>query len=485
MAACSQPLTFFAMILVGLNASATVLYVDINSASPTLPYTDWSTAATNIQDAVDVANPGDIILVTNGVYQTGGGFAASQTNRVALTKPLTVQSVNGHAVTVIQGYQVPGTTNGNSAVRCAYLANGSTLIGFTLTNGATGPFGRGGGAWCQSASAVLSNCVLTGNAAYIGGGEGGGTLNNCMLTGNHAIGGDGGGASGGVLNNCLLVSNTASHLGGGVNSATLTNCVVTGNSASEGGGIFGSTLVNCTVVRNSASSLAGGVHEARLLLNSIIYYNEAPTGSNVASPLGGVKYCCTIPVPNGSGVNITNEPSFSDLANGDLRLQSNSPCINAGTNLSASVSSDLDGNPRITGGSVDIGAYEFQSPASTISYAWLQQHGLPTDGSADNSDSDGDGLNNWQEWRAGTDPTNDLSVLRLLSTTAAAPGVAVTWQSVSGKKYVVERASQLGAQLAFLPLATNIVGQASTTTYTDTDTNALSPNLFYRVGVRY
>ena len=32
MAACSQPLTVFAMILVGLNASATVLYVDINSA---------------------------------------------------------------------------------------------------------------------------------------------------------------------------------------------------------------------------------------------------------------------------------------------------------------------------------------------------------------------------------------------------------------------------------------------------------------------
>jgi hypothetical protein len=172
-----------------------------------------------------------------------------------------------------------------------------------------------------------------------------------------------------------------------------------------------------------------------------------------------------------------------DQAGGNLRLQSNSPCINAGLNAYAPAGPDLDGQPRIIGGTVDVGAYEFPSPQSLISYAWLQQYGLPTDGSADYADPDGDGLNNWQEWRAGTDPTNGLSVLRLLKPVPGPSGVAVSWQSVGTRTYFLERSTNLGVVPFFVPLSSNIVGQAGATTLLDTNAAGLVP-LFYRVGVQ-
>jgi hypothetical protein len=185
---------------------------------------------------------------------------------------------------------------------------------------------------------------------------------------------------------------------------------------------------------------------------------------------------------NGIG-NITNAPLFVNQAEGNLRLQSNSPCINSGRNASAPAGSDLDGNPRIVGGRVDIGAYEFQTPASLISCAWLQQYGLPTDGSADYADPDHDGMNNWQEWIAGTVPTDASSAMRLLSPSNGVSGVTVSWQSVDNRTYFLERATDLGAAPPFTLLTSTIVGQAGATSYTDTNTTGPGP-FFYRVGVQ-
>jgi len=475
----SQPSAVSATVTVHVVAQP-LHHVAVGSTNPLAPYTSWATAATNIQDAVDAATvPGALVLVSNGVYATGGrALSDTETNRVAVDKPLTLRSVNGPQFTILQGFHVPGTTSFDSAIRCVYLTNGASLSGFTLTNGGAW---IGGGVSCESEAAVVSNCVVAGNSAYYGGGVYNGTLNNCTLSGNSAN--LGGGAYEGTLNNCTLTGNWAqgSHgYGGGAFSSTLNNCTLTGNSADLGGGALG-TLNNCTLTGNSAN--VGGGAGGGPLNNCIVYFNSAPDGPNYA--VSTLNYCCTTPQPDpsqGFG-NITNTPLFVDYAGGNLRLQSNSPCINAGRNADAPVPTDLDGLPRIVSGTVDIGAYEFQGPGSAISYAWLQEYGLPTDGSADATDPDTDGLNTWQEWRCLTDPTNTLSALRLLSATPAGTNVAMTWQSVAGVSYFLERSTDLTLPLLFTPLATGIPGQAgSTTSFTDTNAAAV-PRLFYRVGV--
>ena len=521
-------------------------YVSLTSTNPVSPFNDWSIAATNIQDAIDAATNGDLVLVTNGVYQHGGrkinGY--SLTNRVAVTKPVTVQSVNGSSATRIEG---SGSIlfSGSLAVRCVYLTNGAALIGFTLTNGTTLNSGNatyelsGVGLLCESIKAVASNCVVVSCSAGYGGGAIGGTLNNCTILHNSASFGGGvcgsnnafssigsipnllnncivvsnyatshgggafgstlngclissnstglytgGGAAYSILNNCIITNNAApEYNGGGVSYSTLTNCLLVGNRAfSDGGGAYFSTLNNCTVASNSASisSGSGGGTYSCGLSNSIVYYNSAHINSNYISST--LSYCDTTPSASGFG-NITNDPVFVNLAGGDFHLQSNSPCINSGNNAYVTVTNDLDGNPRIVGGTVDIGAYEYQTPSSIISYAYLQQYGLPTDGSADYLDSDGDGMNNWQEWKAGTNPTNAASVLQLAAPSNSVSGVTVTWQSVGSVTYYLQSSTNLAAQPAFTSIQSNIVGQAGSTSYTDTTATNGGP-YFYRVGLQ-
>jgi hypothetical protein len=187
---------------------------------------------------------------------------------------------------------------------------------------------------------------------------------------------------------------------------------------------------------------------------------------------------------NGVG-NITNAPLFVDYAGGNLRLQSNSPCINAGDNAYVVGSTDLDGNPRIVGGTVDIGAYEYQTPVSMISYAWLQHYGLPISTNTDTADLNGTGFNVYQDWVAGLNPTNALSVLKMLPPAATnnPAGLVVTWQSVNTRTYYLQRSTNLAVQPAFSTIQSNIVGQAGTTSYTDTTATNSGP-YFYRVGVQ-
>jgi hypothetical protein len=444
-----------------------VHYVTLGSTNPVAPFATWETAAGDIQSAVDAASlPGAVVMVSDGVYDTGGrAVDGLMTNRVAVGKPLTLKSVNGPAATWIAGYQVPGTTNGDGAIRCVYLSAGAVLSGFTLTNGATRRLGdleheqKGGGVWCSSTAEVITNCVLAQNSSYVrGGGVYGGTLNHCIVRNNSSQ--YGGGVYGGLLTGCVLTGNSVSMLGGGACYSLLNNCTLTGNSASSGGGAQNTWLNNC-----------------------ISYFNTT-SGSSASANYSGltVNFCCTTPLPSGGLGNFTNAPLLVDFGGGDLHLQTNSPCINAGRNACVSLATDLDRQPRISGGTVDVGAYEFQLPTSVISYAWLQTYGLPTDGTADYLDSDSDGMNNWQEWIAGTIPIDPNSAFRMLTPVANLSPVILTWQSTTNRAYWLQRALNSAAPLCFTCLASNIPGGSGTTSFSDT--NASAGVVLYRVGVQ-
>ena len=471
-----------------------VYFVSLANTSPLAPYQSWATAAATIQEAINAAAPGATILVSNGVYQTGG-----TSNRVTVNKLLTLRSVNGPAFTIIDGA---------NQLRCAYLINGAILDGFTLTRGWTplGVPGSGAGVRCESTNCLITNCVLSANES---GGEGGGAyqakLLRCIIDGNSAsayaggasrsvldgcrvfqnVANNGGGTAWSIMNRCIVEGNIARDGGGGgAYGGTLANCIVVNNQARYGGGVVGETLVNCTVVNNVASTAQGGGTYSGTLVNCVVYdnLNSDQPGDPQDYYGGAFTYCCTVPLPAGSG-NITNPPLFIGESSGNFRLQSNSPCINIGRSASVLGNMDLDGRSRIVGGRADIGAYEFQGSGIGELAGFLQQYGLATDGSADFADTDGDLHNNWQEWHAGTIPTNSASVLKLLSPTNDASGVVLNWQSVAGKTYFLERAVGIGVSPSLLPLASNILGQANTTSYIDA--NATGDGSFiYRVGVQ-
>ena len=349
-----------------LDAASEYVYVH-PSGGHVAPFNTLAKAATNIQAAVQVADPGAIVLVHDGVYDSGGDGAG---NRVNLSNGIRLRSVNGPEVTIIDGA---------NSVRCAQLADGCLLEGFTLTRGAAD---SGGGAYLLGA-AVLSNCVVAGNSSSFGGGVYGGVVYSSRIASNSAA--FGGGVAYGQFFNCLISQNTCTGLeGGGAYMANLDYCTISNNTSRYGGGVARGRQNHCLIVGNLAYDRGGGAYNCEVRncvildnvcfeataglyggtsYNTILYYNRANNSANWAETDKHIEFTLTEPIPYNETNNITGDPGLLGFAN--PRIASNSVCRDAGSSLWNLSTLDLDGEPRVYGAQMDIGMDEYQPGGQT------------------------------------------------------------------------------------------------------------------------
>ena len=284
----SAPLCIlFAMA--SLASAATDRFVWTNSPAPNPPYTNWHSAARTLQAAVDACESGDTVLVTNGIYDSGGRPAPlwTSTNRVTITNAITVRSVNGPESTIIRG-QGP---QGASAVRCAFLTNGATLDGFRLENGHTPapPLAPGdedpiGGGAILSAGCLLTGCDVVSNAAATSGGGvygfPGASVESCAFSRNSAEDGGGVHLSAGTLRDSTFRDNLASPGYGGGARATdsdVSGCAFHHNNGYWGGGILleGGSASDLVAVSNMAAVGAGLAAAETLISRAHLSHNSA------------------------------------------------------------------------------------------------------------------------------------------------------------------------------------------------------------------
>ena len=94
------------------------------------------------------------------------------------------------------------------------------------------------------------------------------------------------------------------------------------------------------------------------------------------------------------------------------------------------------------------------------------------------ADPDGDGLTNWQEFLAGTDPGDADSVLRVTGVRPVSGGVELNWSSVAGRTYKIAVANSVFGP--FLPLAVEVQA-AGETTGTTLEVDLPDRQMFFRV----
>jgi hypothetical protein len=360
----------------------TTIYVDVNH-TPDIENGSISYPFSTIERGIYPTTYGDTVIVKPGVYNENLNFFGDWGITLTSTDPNNLDVV---ASTVIDG-------NANGAV-VTFEYDSSVLTGFTITNGYTDEYG--GGICCNSQGEglppTISHCLITSNMAWLGGGG----ISCCD--------------NGPTISHCIIADNSAS-FGGGIDcnnswigySPKISNCLIIGNSAYGGGGIYSTggspTISHCDFSSNNASAedgFGGGIvcEDCNMIAHhTILWADMAPYGPEILIMSSANPSTLTVrysDVQGGlAGVyqaggslhwdanNIINaDPMFVRDPNpgpdgywngvdddfGDLHLLDDSPCIDAGDPNFIPVpdaNTDMDGQPRIVGCRVDIGADEF------------------------------------------------------------------------------------------------------------------------------
>ena len=357
-----------------------------------------------IQNGIDAALDGDLVLVAPGTYIENIDF---------LGKAITMQGITGAVIdgghicpvvsfwsnetedTVIDGFTIRnGDAISGGGIFC--IDNSSpTIMNCTISENTALPY-LGGGIFCQESSPTVINCTISKNSADRGGGIGcqsysSPTFINCTISENSAPDGDGGGiccnGSSPTFSGCTISRNHAGYDGGGacyVNSSPVVfvNCMIVDNWAdNRGGGIYSydystTTITNCTISENAAE-LGGGIaclYDSTIVITSSILWGDmAWPGKEIWLGPEGYPSELTISYSNiqdgkmgihvepGSILswlegNINEHPSFVGMY--DYHLTDESPCIDAG-DPETELAEDIDGDPRPYGAGFDMGADEY------------------------------------------------------------------------------------------------------------------------------
>lgn len=381
-----------------------------------------------IQAAINAASNGDTVLVSAGTYYENINFSG---------KAITVTSTSGPGATIINGQQQgPVVTFGTNEGRASVLSGFTITNGYGNFNAG---YEGGGILMNGTSPTIQGNVITSNGACAEGMGlaaNGGGPLiQNNIIHNNLQTGCDGGPGGGGIyvegatnvqIVGNIVVDNSDYYGGGGGMAVSGTGTVISNNviSGNQGGGIaFGSyggdgilvqnlitnntngagvswysepaVLVSNTITGNSsggASEIVAGTMDNLLTMqnNLLIADGDTPALScgnyNSSNPpaftnndvfsAGASAYDPSCPSLTGVNGNITADPLFVALLSDNYRIQSGSPAINAGINSAPDEpKADFAGDPRVVGGTIDIGADEYAKKTILDLSSYLLDYG--------------------------------------------------------------------------------------------------------------